>query len=381
MPAAAGSPILLSVVIPTRNERDNIPTLLDQLSAALPAGDTEVVFVDDSTDTTPHVIEVAAGARTTPVTVHHRRHAAGGLGGAVVEGLRLARGAWVVVMDADLQHPPALVPALLAAAQATGADLVIASRHAAGGASDGLSGRYRRLVSRASTTIAKLAFRRTLAQVSDPMSGFFALRAAAVDADELQPLGYKILLELIVRARPARIEEVPYTFQPRHAGRSKSSLREGLRFLRHLSVLRLGSSRARMLGFGMIGLSGLVPNAAALWLLAAVLGMHYLPAAVLANQVAIGWNFLHTDLLLFRGQRRGRTMTRLTRFAALANLDLLARVPAMFLLVSLLHLGYLLATLTTLVTSFLVRFTVVDRRIYAPDRPSARTTADVPSQP
>jgi len=235
----------LTLVIPTFNERDNITALLGQLAAALPADDTEIVFVDDSTDDTPRVIERALSALAVPVTVHHRGDRHGGLGGAVVEGMRLARGAWVVVMDADLQHPPALVPDLVSAGWNTGADLVVASRYAAGGGRDGLSGGYRRLVSRASTLVAKLIFWRALAQVSDPMSGFFAVRAAAVDAGQLQPLGYKILLELIVRARPARIVEVPYTFQPRLAGESKSSLREGLRFLRHLVILRLGSAGAR----------------------------------------------------------------------------------------------------------------------------------------
>jgi dolichol-phosphate mannosyltransferase len=236
----------LTLVIPTFNERDNVAALLGQLAAALPADDTEIVFVDDSTDDTPRVIERALSALAVPVpvTVHHRGDRRGGLGGAVVEGMRLARGAWVVVMDADLQHPPTLVPDLVSAGWHTGADLVVASRYAAGGGRDGLSGGYRRLVSRASTLVAKLIFWRALAQVSDPMSGFFAVRATAVDADQLQPLGYKILLELIVRARPTRIVEVPYTFQPRLAGQSKSSLREGLRFLRHLVILRLGGTRA-----------------------------------------------------------------------------------------------------------------------------------------
>src|SRR5437868_4565069 len=226
-----------TIVIPTYNARDNIATLLRRLSSVLPAADTEILFIDDSTDDTPAVIRAAAGTCPIPVTVHHRERSTGGLGGAVVEGMRLARGTWIVVMDADLQHPPEVVPDLIAAGLRDGADLVVGTRYAGGGKRDGLSDGYRKFVSGGSTLVTKLVFRNHLVQVSDPMSGLFAVRASSLDVDELRPLGFKILLELVVRTRPGRIGEVPYTFQPRHAGESKSSLAEGLRFLKHLAIL------------------------------------------------------------------------------------------------------------------------------------------------
>lgn len=232
-----------SVVIPTFNESANIATLLDRLCEAL-TEPTEIIFVDDSSDDTPEVIEKEAADRPHPIEVLHREDATGGLGGAVVEGIRLARGRWVVVMDADLQHPPDLVPALPAAGEQTGAELVVASRYAAGGSRAGLAGRYRLAVSGMSTLLAKAIFPRRLRRVSDPMSGFFAIRRDVVTPEALRPLGYKILLELIVRLRPRPVAEVPYVFGERHAGDSKSSMREGLRFLRHLLVLKIGSARA-----------------------------------------------------------------------------------------------------------------------------------------
>jgi dolichol-phosphate mannosyltransferase len=354
------------VVIPTFNERDNIRPLLDALMPALPAGDSEVLFVDDSSDDTPQVIAEAAGGCPVPVKVLHRDTPTGGLGGAVVEGLRQVQGAWVVVMDADLQHPPGLVAELIAAGERTTADLVVASRYANGGDRDGLDGAYRRLVSAGSTALTKLAFARALSGVSDPMSGFFAVRTAILDPGDLRPLGYKILLELIVRARPARIVEVPFTFQPRHAGQSKSSMQEGVRFLKHLATLRLGATRARMLGYGVIGVSGVLPNLVAMWVLTGVLKVHYLPSAVIANQFAIAWNFALTDLLLFR-QRRRRSLTgRLSRFYLLNNVDLVARIPLLGLLVGYLHIGYLAGTAITLVAMFFLRFILIDRMVYVP---------------
>ena len=197
------------------------------------------------------------------------------------------------------------------------------------------------------------------------MSGLFAIRASSLETEELRPLGYKILLELIVRNRPGRIVEVPYAFQPRHAGESKSSLAEGVRFLKHLATLRFGAKRARMLVFFLIGLSGLLPNQGALWLLHEALGVHYLPAAVVANIIAVGWNFALTDALLYRNRRQHRSFAgRISRFFLLGNADLLLRVPLLALLVSGLHVGVLIANLLTLAVSFVVRFLILDGVVY-----------------
>lgn len=226
----------VSIVIPTYNEADNVPELVDQLNAALAPGAAEIVFVDDSTDHTPDVITRVAERSGLPVRLHHRDTPTGGLGGAVVAGMRLAQGGVIVVMDADLQHPPATVPELIAAAER--ADLVVASRYASGGNGDGLDGNYRMMVSRSSTRAAKLMFTRELRGISDPMSGFFAISRSVLRPDELRPLGYKILLELAVRCRPETVTEIPYGFRPRFAGESKSSVKEGVRFARHLFRLR-----------------------------------------------------------------------------------------------------------------------------------------------
>ncbi|GIE89647.1 glycosyltransferase [Actinoplanes regularis] len=353
-----------SIIVPTYNERDNVAALLERLAAVLPHSETEIVFVDDSTDDTPEVIERVAGDYPMAITVHHRENGVGGLGGAVVEGMRIAGGEWVVVMDADLQHPPEIVPDLIAAGMRDGADLVVGSRYTPGGSTGGLADRYRKLVSRGSTLLVKTLFRTSLLSVSDPMSGLFAIRASSLDAGQLRPLGYKILLELIVRTRPGRVVEVPYTFQPRHAGESKSTVTEGLRFLKHLGRLRLGSGRSRMIGFGLIGISGLLPNQALLWALTSMSGMHYAPAAVLANVLAVVWNFALTDQILYRNRRERGFLARASRFFLVGNADLLLRIPLLALLVDGAHLGVLAGNLLTLVASFLVRFLIAEKIIY-----------------
>ncbi|WP_063770637.1 glycosyltransferase [Streptacidiphilus carbonis] len=377
-----------TVLIPTFNEQENVPELLLRLVAALlPAdrpGDApapRLLFVDDGSDDTARLLTEASAVCPLPITVLHRDVPEGGLGGAIVAGLRQVcenggawGGDWAVVMDADLQHPPDLVPELVRTGRSERADLVVASRYLDGGSRQGLADRYRVAVSAASTLLAKGVFPLELQGISDPMSGFFALRTAAVDPAELRPLGYKILLELAVRSRPRRVAEVPYRFGERFAGESKSSLREGLRFLRHLTGLRFSTPGGRALAFALIGLSGVLPNLGLLRFLTGT-HMHYLPAEVLANQAALAWNFALLEATVFRSRRHRHWASRTARFWALGNADLLLRIPLLALLVSALGMGVLPATALTLAASFAVRFLIAERSIYVPHREAPRSPA------
>ncbi|MEV7525804.1 glycosyltransferase family 2 protein [Streptomyces sp. NPDC091371] len=368
----------VTVIIPTFNESGNVAELLRRLGDALPADlPCDVLFVDDSTDDTPAAIEKAAAGHPFRVSVLHREVAEGGLGGAVVEGIKRADTDWIVVMDADLQHPPHLVPELVGEGTRTGADLVVASRYISGGSRAGLAGNYRIAVSRGATWLTKGLFPRALRGISDPMSGFFAMRRSAVTADALKPLGYKILLELAVRCRPGKVAEVPFVFQDRYSGESKSTAREGVRFLAHLASLRSATPLARMIGFGLIGLSGFVPNLAALWLLTQT-GMHYLPAEILANQAGVLWNFVLIEVLLFRDRRRHRHWAdRIGRFALIANADLLLRIPLIAVFVAKFGMAVLPATALALVTTFVLRFAATEALVYLPRKASKseRSTA------
>ncbi|MGW7821334.1 glycosyltransferase [Streptomyces puniciscabiei] len=366
-------PGAVTIVVPTFNESANIRQLLHRIIESVPARlPCEVVFVDDSTDDTPDVIRAAAQDCPFPVAVVHREEPVGGLGGAVVEGLRAATSEWIVVMDGDCQHPPSLVPELVATGERTNAGLVVASRYIEGGSRAGLAGGYRVAVSRGATWLAKALFPRRLRGISDPMSGFFAIRRSAVTADLLKPLGYKILLELAVRSRPRQVAEVPFVFQDRFAGESKSTAKEGFRFLRHLAGLRTASPVARMVGFGLIGASGFAPNLLGLWALT-VLGTHYLPAEILANQLGVAWNFLLIEQLLFRDRRAHRRWwDRLGRFALLANADLLLRIPLIALLVGRFGMGALPATALALVMTFVLRFAGTEALVYLPRRRGSR---------
>lgn len=230
----------LTLVVPTFNERANIAPLLAEIDRALAGLAWEALFVDNSTDGTDAVV-AALAARDPRVRLLRREDNRGDLAGAVVEGLAAARGAYVCVLDADLQHPPAKIPDLLAEARRTGADAVIASRYLPGGSAGGLNGPLRRLISQALRLLSKALFPRPLAGVSDPLGGFFLVRRSLVVGAPLRPVGYKILLEILVRCRPRRVRELPYHFRPRRAGTSKADLRQGLLFFRHLARLLGGN--------------------------------------------------------------------------------------------------------------------------------------------
>lgn len=143
-----------------------------------------------------------------------------------------------------------------------------------------------------------------------------------------------------------------------------------MRFLAHLASLRSAAPLARMIGFGLIGLTGFVPNLAALWLLTGA-GMHYLPAEIVANQAGVLWNFVLIEVLLFRERRRHRHWAdRVGRFALLANADLLLRIPLIAVFVAQLGMGVLPATALALVTTFVLRFAATEALVYLPRRTS-----------
>lgn len=227
---------LVSLIIPTFNERTSIGPLLSELDAALVGLVWEAVFVDDSTDGTDALLASLA-TRDPRIRLIHREENRGGLAGAVVRGLACARGTYLCVLDADLQHPPARIPEMLAAAQHNRADVVVASRYVPGGSATGLDGLLRQFYSRGLKRLSQLTFPRRLRHVTDPLGGFFLVHRSVVTGVELRPIGYKILLEILIRCPWRTAHEVPYQFMPRQYGESKADLRQGLRFLQHLVTL------------------------------------------------------------------------------------------------------------------------------------------------
>lgn len=223
---------MISVVVPTYNEAATLPTLVSRLATALAGRDWELVVVDDgSPDGTAD--QAVALAPALPVQVV-RRAGKLGLASAVIDGFAVARGDVLVVMDADLSHPPEVVPRLVDAL-ADGVELAVGSRYVSGGHTLDWPLR-RRIVSRVACLMGNL-----LVPVRDATSGFFAVRRSAIDGVRLDPIGFKVGFEVIARGRYRRAVEIPYTFRDREAGQSKFGRREVVSYV--IQLLRVARDK------------------------------------------------------------------------------------------------------------------------------------------
>ena len=355
----------ITVIVATRNEMGNIEPLLTRINQATLGLETEVVFVDDSTDDTPQVIRDFQNRFPFPITLIERppERRGNGLGGAVVEGMRIARAPWICVMDADLQHPPEFIPQILRHAEETGSDIVVGSRLASGGDVSSL-GRSRTLVSQLLAMAARVAFPIRLRKITDPLSGFFLVRRAALNLDVLHPDGFKILLEILIRCPALHVSEVPIHFGYRHAGESKASVREVLRFSKLMLRLRLAGTEgfARFLA---VGISGLVVNNLALAGFIEFTGLHYLLAAILATQISTLWNFRLTEAWVFKQRKTKHSMlSRLVSFLLINNFLLILRGPLLALMVDQVGMHYLVSNLVSLGAITLLRYFMADRWIW-----------------
>ena len=288
-----------SLIVPTYCESKNIAILVERVHQSLSNYSYELVVVDDnSPDGTSEIANSLS--QQYPVRVITRRNERG-LASAVVEGFKQARGDILGVIDADLQHPPEVIPELLETVM-SGADVVIASRYVEGGGSEGWSA-SRKIISKGSKLLAQVLLS-SARGIKDPLSGFFLLRREVIDGVELSPTGYKILLEVLVKGKAREIAEVPYIFRVRERGTSNLTSGEGIRYLKHLTRLTgLQAGAMRFLKFGLVGLSGVLVNEGLLWLLTENLGLYYLLSAAIAVETAIITNFILNDIWTFRDRR------------------------------------------------------------------------------
>jgi dolichol-phosphate mannosyltransferase len=303
----------ISIIIPTYNEKDNIAPLVSRVAQALSGCDYEILIVDDNSQ--DGTIEAASAlAARYPVKVLVRRSERG-LATAVVHGLRSASGQIIGVMDADLQHPPEVLPDLIKAIRG-GADMAVASRYIPGGGCPnwGLS---RKIISKVALIISHLLLPSTRA-VKDPLAGFFMFRRQQVDTAKLKPIGYKISLEVMLTGQFRNVVEVPYIFEDRSAGKSKLNPGQQIDYLRHLFSLMARTGELGMLiKFAAVGLSGVVVNEGVYWLLTRFGGLaayDYL-AVVIGIEVSIITNFVLNDTFTFAKRRAGKSFPgRLLKF-------------------------------------------------------------------
>src|SRR5918993_875915 len=274
--------VILILVVPTRNEAENIPKSVHELREGLSEQDGRIRLV--------------------------RREGTeryGGLSTAVTTGMELYSGAseYTCVMDADLQHPPEKVREMVEIARCSDADVVVASRYGPGGNYAGLSGRMRRAVSVGSKYLARLLFKEAR-KTNDPMAGFFLIKNQAISGIQFRPTGFKVLLEILVCAPELKVLETPFEFQVRHAGVSKATMRQGFEYLTHiLSLFWYVPSAGRFWKFALVGASGVLVNMVTLIVLAEYFHAHKVIAWMFAVGLSILSNFLLNNAFTWRDVR------------------------------------------------------------------------------
>ncbi len=298
----------ISIIVPTYNERDNIQPLVERVHKALSDFRYEIIIVDDnSPDGTADIAESLSTEYPLRVIVRKTER---GLATAVIAGFNEARGEVIGVIDADLQHPPEHIPALLQATK-DGADVAIASRYVPGGGIEGWTLK-RAIGSKVAKLPATMLFP-SIRHVKDPLSGFFVFRKKVIDGVVLAPIGYKILLEVLLRGEVNSVAEVPYTFRERERGQSNFNFTEEVNYAKHLTRLAWAEDEIkRFIKFCLVGGSGVFVNFGFFWILTRFAGLgansggHLdLIALAISIELSILTNFTLNELWTFRDRRIG----------------------------------------------------------------------------
>jgi len=346
---------MISVILPTYNEAENIKTIIPMLNRLFIGEgiNGEIIVVDDNSPDGTAVIAQELD-KDYPVQVHVRRDDRG-LSKAVIKGFELAKGDICVVMDADLSHPVEKIPEMLKPIINNKCDMVIGSRNISGGGCEEwpLS---RRIISRFAGLMA-----RGVTDLSDPTSGFMAIRKNTISDIKLDPLGWKIVLEVAVKANP-RIKEIPIIFTDRMKGESKLNLKTYIDYVRHLwrlySYCHKGFSQ--FVRFCLVGGSGTFIDTFVLVSLVELASFDPRLAAVFAFSTAVIWNYIFNRIWTFEKGRDIKTIHSFVLFIIICIIGLGIRIGVMHLLIMYANMGespwYILASLLGIVAATIFNF-------------------------
>ena len=321
----------VSIIIPSLNERENIPIVVERLEAFLTGRKWEVVFVDD--DSRDGSLEVLMSlARTKPHVRFIRRIGRRGLSSACLEGMASSVADIFAVMDCDLQHDEAILPKMLMAFEEDPSlELAVGTRYAGEGGGVGEWSKVRIFISRLATSLGSLA-RKT--ELSDPMSGFFAIRREVFEETvrQMTGKGFKILLDMVLSVgRPLKTQEFSYEFRTRQHGESKLDIVVGFEYLYLLADKIFGRFvPVSFVVYVLAGLSGLFLHLAALGILFRYVGIAFVTAQLTATLVAMVSNFLVNNSVTFRQQRLKGAMLLpgLLAYIAICGLGAIVNVQA-----------------------------------------------------
>jgi dolichol-phosphate mannosyltransferase len=356
----------VSIIIPTYNESKNIIKILHHIGEILPKNiSTQTIVVDDnSPDGTGKIVEdylknVKKIADNTIEIIH--RKTKDGLGSAILKGIQQAKGDTIVVMDCDFSHPPQIIPKLIESIKKYQYDIVVASRYIKGGKIQGWSVK-RKIMSKFATLIAKKGLG---IDTKDPMSGFFAFKRSIIKGLNIDAIGFKILLEILVKTKGVNIKEIPYTFQNRELGSSKLNVKTILDYYKSVwklyrygkplvkqekrSSVKFLSKAAR---FYTVGASGFIVNYIISMLFVGMISdMWYLHATVIGIIASITTNFILNKIWTFEDRDFGikKTISQYGKFVIFSSLGALVQLGMVYFLVDNVEMSYPLALILAVI--------------------------------
>jgi len=347
----------VSIIIPTYNESHNIIRILKSIGENLPKNTTaEAIVVDDnSPDSTGKIVDeylknVKKIAGYTMDIIH--RTSKNGLSSAILSGIQKAKGDMIVVMDSDFSHPPQVIPKLIESLKKYQCDVVIASRYISGGKINGWTLK-RKIMSKIATLIAKKGLG---VKTKDPMSGFFAFKKNILKGINFDAIGYKILLEILVKKNEIAVKEIPYTFENRSLGSSKLDRSTITDYFKSVwKLYKFGESEekeekrrsvhfiSKASRFYTVGLSGFGVNYLISLLFAGgISDLWYLHANLIGIIASISTNFLLNKTWTFcdRDFSFKRTIKQYGKFVTFSSIGALVQLGMVFYLVDEYQLSY-----------------------------------------
>lgn len=362
--------------MPTFNEKKNVAPILKEIKNVM-AGkgiDYEILFVDDSSDDTPEEIEreIKNNSDLNIRIIHRPKEERTGLATAFIKGFKEARGEYICCMDSDLQHPPAVIPQLFEKTKIDKADIVVATRYIKGGSAEGLGklntfyGIYRRAVSLGVKYFTQILFIQTRT-TSDPLGGFFLFRKSILDNAELYPKGFKILVEVLMRAKYQKVSEVPYKFLARENEASKATLNQGMEFFKHLwHIFKTMPEAARFLKFCIVGGSGVIVNLGILFLMVELYGLGKNISWLTAVLLSILSNYYLNTIFTYNDKRsptRNESLRRVIYYYAISFFAMIFNFIVYQLMMNI-GIHYLAAAFTGIVTATIVNFVLVTKLVW-----------------
>lgn len=360
---------MISVIVPTYNERNNMGPLIERIDGSIKGMEHEIIVVDDNSQdgTAQAVVELS---KKYPVRLISRKNEKG-LATAVMEGFKHAKGDVYAVIDADLQHPPETLKLLVHAA-CNGSDIAIGSRYSGEKGKERFGGfrLHRKLMSKGANMLAKLLVPK-VASVQDIQSGFFAMKKSVIQGVELNPTGYKILLEILAIGNYNVVNEIPYNFGKREHGTSKLGASTVFSYLYHIMTLTCREKESRrLMKFVASGAASIVFSVGLLWFMTDIMGIFYIMSGAISKEIGIVFAFALSEFWVFddriaHSSRNAKdSISRLLKFNVNRLLSIVIVTVCMAIFTEFVGLNYLVSNMIGIGIAFPFNYVVSNKSIW-----------------